>query len=333
MESRVNYTIVGLFVVLLFAGLISFGYWLGNYGGKQESDHYYVYISESVAGLSTDASVKYRGVDVGTVEHIDINSENPEEVELLLNIKRDTPIKLDTRAKLKSFGITGLVFIELTGSSKDSPLLKKSDGEIPVIPASPSMYAQIDESLRQLAEKSNMALDKFDRLFGDENLNNVASILSEINILTKDLRNNLALDKLDRLFSDENLNNVASILSETNRLTRDLGGQLQGLQKLIDNGIVMEKHVTKAFKKVETASVSMKNMTDSLEKNYADVGRNMSQDVRQGLKSFNGLLYELEMLAGQLQKTIQSIEDSPSDLLFKHTNPRPGPGEKGYNEK
>ena len=46
MESRINYTLVGLFVVLLLAGLIAFAFWLVKYGGKQEYDYYYVYMSE-----------------------------------------------------------------------------------------------------------------------------------------------------------------------------------------------------------------------------------------------------------------------------------------------
>jgi len=298
MESRINYTIVGLFVVLLAAGLITFAYWLGKYGGKQEYDHYFVYMSESVAGLSTDASVKYRGVDVGTVERISINPENSEEVELLLKIRHGTPIKEDTKAQLKSFGITGLTFIELTGSSKDAPLLQKKGDTIPVIPASPSTFAQIDESLRQLAEKSTLALDKF-----------------------------------DRLLSEENLDNVADILLETKMLARDIRGQLREFQDVVDNGVVMEKRVTGAFEKVKDASVSVKNMADSLEKNYADVGHNMSRDVRQSLESFNQLLYELDILAENLQETIRAIKVSPSDLLFKHSRPRPGPGEEGYHEK
>jgi len=298
MESRINYTIVGLFVVLLLAGLISFAFWLGKHGGKQVYDYYHVYMSESVAGLSADASVKYRGVDVGTVEHIGLNPKNSEEVELLLKIKHETPIKVDTTATLKSFGITGLAFIELTGSSKDAPLLIKTGDKIPVIPASPSTFAQIDESLSHLAEKSALALDKF-----------------------------------DRLLSEKTLQNIEDIFSETKMLVKDVRGQLQGFQYLVDNGVVMEKRITVAFEKVEAASVSIRKLADSLEKNYADVGRNMSRDVRQSLESFNQLLYELNMLAGDMQRTIRAIETSPSDLLFKHTRPRPGPGEEGYNEK
>jgi phospholipid/cholesterol/gamma-HCH transport system substrate-binding protein len=298
MEGRINYTIVGLFVVLLLAGLIAFTYWLGKYGGKQEYDHYYVYMSESVSGLSPDVSVKYRGVDVGTVEHIGINPKNSEEVELLLKIKHGTQIKVDTTATLKSFGITGLAFIELEGSSKDAPLLKKTKDTIPVIPASPSTFAQIDESLSLLSAKSAMALDKF-----------------------------------DRLLSEKNLQNIEDILSETKMLAKDIRGQLQGFQNLVDNGVVMEASVVGAFEKVEAASVSVEKMADSLEKNYADVGRNISQDARQSLESFNQLLYELGILVGDLQRTTRAIEDSPGDLIFKRSQPRPGPGEEGYSEK
>ena len=298
MESRINYTIVGLFVVLLLAGLIAFAYWLCKYGYKQEYDYYHVYMTESVSGLSPDVSVKYRGVDVGTVEHIGINPKNSEEVELLLKIKHGTQIKVDTTATLEFFGMTGLAFVELKGGSKDAPLLKKTKDEIPVIPASPSTYARINESLTILAGKSAMALDKF-----------------------------------DRLLSEKNLQNIEDILSETKMLAKDIRGQLQGFQNLVDNGVVMEKRVVRAFEKVEAASVSVEKMADCLEENYADVGRNISQDVRQSLESFNQLLYELGILVGDLQRTTRAIEASPGDLIFKRSQPRPGPGEEGYSEK
>jgi len=255
-------------------------------------------MSESVAGLSTDASVKYRGVDVGTVDHMDINPQNSEEVELLLRIKHGTPIKVDTKAKLKSFGITGLTFIELTGGGKDAPLLKKTGDAIPVIPAIPSTFAQIDEALKELTEKSSLALEKF-----------------------------------DQLLSRENLDNIAVILSETKMLAKDIRGQLQGFHKVVDNGVIMELRMTEAFAQVEAASVSVKKMADSLEKNYADVGQNMGRDVRRSLDSLNQLLYDLDILASDMQDTLQAIKASPSDLLFKHSRPKPGPGEEGYSEE
>ncbi|MDD3813150.1 MAG: MlaD family protein [Desulfocapsaceae bacterium] len=297
MESRINYTIVGIFVVLLLAGLIVFVYWLGKYGYKQEHDYYYVYMEESVSGLSSEASVKYRGVDVGIVEKMRLNPENSEEVELLLKLRHGTQIKEDTRATLKSFGITGLAFVELTGGRKDAPLLKR-EGKIPVIPAAPSTHARLDESLTHLAEKLDRALDKIDRLLSEQNLQNVAGILSEMKVLPQDLRS-----------------------------------QLHGFKLLVDNSIVMEKGVTQAFDKVESAALGVEKMVRNMEHDYADPNQNMTTLVRQNLESFHQLLYELNVLVGDMQRTTRAIEANPSDLLFKRSRLQPGPGEEGYDEK
>ncbi len=298
MESKINYTLVGLFVVFLTTGLITFAYWLGKHGGKQEYDVYLVYMSESVAGLSTDASVKYRGVNVGTVEQLGISPHNSEEVELRLKIEHGTPIKTNTTAQLKSFGITGLSFIELSGGSKDAPLLKQSTDSIPIIPAIPSTFTQLYASLEQLIQQSTSALGKFDKILSAENLENISAILRETKLLVKDIR-----------------------------------GQMEGLQNFVESGVVMEKQVSRAFEKVANASDSVKKMADSLEQNYADVGKNMQQDVHQSLELLNQLLYDLDILAGDLQHATQAIQASPSDLLFKRSHPKPGPGEKEYNDK
>lgn len=297
MESRINYTIVGIFVVLLLAGLIAFVYWLGKYGYKQEYDYYYVHMAESVSGLSPESSVKYRGVDVGIVEKIQLNPKNSEEVELLLKLRHGTQIKVDTRATLNSFGMTGLSFVELAGGRKDAPLLARGD-QIPVIPAVPSTYARLDESLTIITEKLARALDKIDLLLSEQNLQNVADILAETKVMAKDVR-----------------------------------GQLQGFQRLVDSSVVMEKGITQAFVKVESAAVGVEKMAGSLEHGYADPDRKLANLARQNLESFHQLLSELDILVGDLQRTTRAIESSPGDLIFKRSRVQPGPGEKGYDAK
>ncbi len=295
MESKVNYTLVGIFVLLLLAGLITFVYWLGKYGYKQEHDYYFVYMTESVSGLSAEASVKYRGVDVGIVERMRLNPDNSEEVELLLKLRHGTQIKVDTKATLKSFGMTGLAFVELTGGHKDAPLLK-GNGKIPVILSAPSTFARLDDSLTILAQKLARGLDKIDRLLSDQNLENVAEILSEMKALTTDIRL-----------------------------------QLQGFQHLVDSSMVMEKGISQAFVKVESAALGVEKMARNLEHGYADPDREMLNLIRQNLESFHRLLSELDILVGDLQRTTRQIEISPGDLLFKQSQPQPGPGEEGYD--
>jgi len=139
MYSRINYTTVGIFVLILTTGMIWFAFWLAKYGLHQEFDYYKIYISEPVSGISIDSSVKLHGVDVGTVSKIRINPENVEKVEILLKLDKGIPIKEDMVAFTEMYGITGLSYIQIGGGTNSSKFLKSKNGEIPTITTSASL--------------------------------------------------------------------------------------------------------------------------------------------------------------------------------------------------
>ena len=121
MEPKVNYIVVGAFVLLLGFTVLGAIFWLGKTDYRGIYDRYDVYTRESVAGLSVDSTVKYRGVDVGRVKEVVLNPENPEEVRITLNIVGGTPVKTDTQAVLVTQGLTGLVTLNLTGGTREAP--------------------------------------------------------------------------------------------------------------------------------------------------------------------------------------------------------------------
>ena len=185
MESKVNYTLVGFFVLILTTALIAFAFWLGKYNDDESQYQLFkVYITESISGLSPEAAVKFHGVDVGKVETIRINPQNSEEVELLLKIKKDTPIKTDSTASLKFFGITGLAFIEISGGAKNSPLLITSNTNIAVIPTSPSLIRRLDETLSSVVTKLSVTLDRTNAIMNENNTKNFSIALENLKILT-----------------------------------------------------------------------------------------------------------------------------------------------------
>ena len=93
MEKRLSYIVVGTFVIVITVSLLAFLFWLAKYGNKSiEHDYYNTYFKESVSGLNVESLVKLRGVEVGRVKKITINKGNSEEVEVLLEIIKDTPI-------------------------------------------------------------------------------------------------------------------------------------------------------------------------------------------------------------------------------------------------
>ena len=51
-----------------------------------------IYEDESVLGLNLDAPVKYKGISVGKVSSLNINPKNSEQVEVLINVLKSTPI-------------------------------------------------------------------------------------------------------------------------------------------------------------------------------------------------------------------------------------------------
>jgi phospholipid/cholesterol/gamma-HCH transport system substrate-binding protein len=292
MESRINYIIVGAFVVFISIGLAGFVFWLEKFGSQDDFRYYKTFMKESVSGLSLDASVKYRGVNVGTVKSIRINPENSEEVELLLRVKKETPVKEDMVVILKFYGFTGLAFVEIGGGSKISPLLNSLNGEIPVIKSAPSTYTKINESLPDIAQNLSKSLAKIEILLDEENLKNIR----------------------------ESINNIRDITFHVKNYKDDI-------DTLVKNGVVMEGKVIAAFDKVADAADEVKHVASEMEKSIHQGDYNLREISSPTFQQTNELLDELKTLVISIEEMILSMQSNPRDFFLKQTAPRFGPGE------
>ena len=166
MEEKVNFAVVGVFVLVLSAALIGGVLWISSgrtYGTS--FDLYHTYMNESVAGLNLNAPVRYRGVDVGRVKRIALAPGNVEQVQVTLAIESGTPVKVDTVAILSTQGLTGIAFVDLTGGSRDAPPLKAEPGApYPVIRSGPSLMVRLDASLIDVAQTFKNAARLTDEL-------------------------------------------------------------------------------------------------------------------------------------------------------------------------
>jgi phospholipid/cholesterol/gamma-HCH transport system substrate-binding protein len=171
MESKVNLAVVGLFVLILGGLLIGGVLWLS--GGKSYGktyDTYLVYMGESVSGLSLDAPVRYRGVQVGGVRSIELAPGNVELVQLTLDIERGTPVKQDTVAVLQVQGLTGIAHVNLSGGSRNSPSLQAGpDEDYPVIATGPSLMLRLDTAVTALLTNLNRSSENINTLLDQEN--------------------------------------------------------------------------------------------------------------------------------------------------------------------
>jgi phospholipid/cholesterol/gamma-HCH transport system substrate-binding protein len=154
MEPDKHFFIEGLFIIGVSVAAAFFAVWLA--GTDHRDDVLYrIHFAESVSGLAIGDPVKFRGVDVGTVKAIALDPVDPRLVQVDVRLRKEAPVKTDTKATLKLKGITGVVFIELDGGSPAAPTLLAStrEGQIPEIPSAKGTLTTILELLPKLLEK------------------------------------------------------------------------------------------------------------------------------------------------------------------------------------
>ncbi len=190
MESKTNYFVVGLLVLILTAGLIIAGLWLSVGFNQKKYNSYRVYIDEPISGLTTESPVKYNGVKVGYIADIQLNDANPQEVKLLVQIEAGTPITTTTEATLIMQGITGATYLGLSATTPNATLLaKKSDEPYPVIPFKSSFFNRLEKNINDVTVAMN-------RFFDKENAENVKKTIVNLQkISTVIEKNNAHLNK------------------------------------------------------------------------------------------------------------------------------------------
>ena len=185
MDAKVNYAAVGVFVLALWCGFHRGILWLAvGVGSKKDYGLYRAIVHESVAGLNVDAPVKYLGVNVGKVQKIELDPANPQEVHLLFAIEKGTPIGEDTVAVLKTQGLTGIAYVELSGSAPGSrPLAATAPGQYPMIRTKPSLSTRLENVLTSVIAKLDRTSANVDALFDDENRAEVKKFLASASLV------------------------------------------------------------------------------------------------------------------------------------------------------
>ena len=153
MEAEEHYFLEGLFIIgLSIAAALAF-VWLAKTGHRDDVP-YRIHFAESVSGLALGDPVKFHGVDIGTVKAMEIDKADPLLVQVDVSLRKDAPVKTDTRASLKLKGVTGTVFIELNGGSANAKLLTEvtAQGQIPEIASEKSQLANLLEAIPKAIE-------------------------------------------------------------------------------------------------------------------------------------------------------------------------------------
>ncbi len=308
METKVNYAVVGCFVLVLGVIFVAGVLWLATGAFQQKVDLYLAWVDESVSGLNLSAPVKYSGVEVGKVREMKLDPNNPQRVRLTFAIARGTPIKEDTIAVLKTQGLTGIAYVELTGGSPNSPPLRaKAAGEPPEIRTKASLSARLENLLTTLIAKLDSTSTSINAIFSDENRVAFKSALADMSTVAR----TIAARKDDL---DAGIASAARTFENSARVTAELGPVIERVGRSADA-------IKDLGSEASRASASAGQTVEA-------IGADVKRFTVETLPELERLLGEMSVLTTSLRRLSEQTARNPSGLLFGHRPVPSGPGEK-----
>ena len=320
MAKRQSRFMVGLFVitgVLIGAAAIV---WLGAANYFQKGTRYVTYFDESVQGLQVDSRVKYRGVDVGSVERIGV-APDQRLVEVVVKINLEGNMEHSIVTQLKAAGITGIVFVELDRRQPEATVFLPPAGmktDYPVIPSQPSqtkqmllsidrimeMIVQVD--LKGISDQIRQTSRSIETFFsGKEMVNIVRNLDSTTAGMDRSLR------RIDRILAEGKAESILSTVEQgIGEARQGIGEARQGIGETREGIAEIRKQIAaigKEIKDLKAAEIAgkSKSLIEGLDRRTKAIAydiRSTTDDIRQAVDS-------LKML-------IEGLRENPSDLLF-----------------
>lgn len=336
MDSKVNYALVGFFVILLSLILVATVLWL-SVGTEQKVYHTYVlYIKESVSGLNENAQVKYQGVDVGTVRDISFVPERPGEVRLLLKIEERTPLRADATATLASQGLTGLAYIELDGGISPEPL--PDAFPYPEIKSKPSLFVRLDTAVSELVDNADgLAKVAQDLLAGLQGLAEEAQLLvsKENQEAVADTLHNIRRISTNLARQSDHFDNIVQSTEITMKHGERISAALPKLLEQIQISLISFTHTADSITRtsdsvnhvVEQSQRDIKQTTTAVANAATSLNADISSITRDMAPQISLLLKDLQALTRSFSEFSRELKRQPDMLIFGRQRPPPGPGE------
>ncbi len=302
METRANYVLIGAFTLATAAFLLLFGLWAAKYSSDKDWRYYDVIFDEAVTGLTEGGSVQYNGISVGSVADLSLAPDDPRKVVAHVKLRANTPVKIDTRAKLSFTGLTGTAFIQLTGGTPAAPALVAHGDEVPVIRTEAS-------ALQNIAETANRLVARLDEVLSDENIANIHKTLAHIEKTTRALGDHG--EDIGTLLANARTSSekLSATLDTTNAAINDVDREL--VQKL-------PALIAKLDSTLARLDATAGNANALIAENRGAI-RGFTRD---GLGEVGPTLDELRALVRDLRRISSRLDQNPAGYVLGRQNPK-----------
>ncbi|HLB83753.1 MAG TPA: MlaD family protein, partial [Steroidobacteraceae bacterium] len=188
MEREARYAVVGLFALAAIVLAFGFVWWYSDVSDRREYARYEIHFFGTVSGLAEGSPVRYLGVDVGRVERLQVDPDNPRRVKGVVQIDATAPISGATEARLGLLGLTGLLFIDLREDPRRTASTPLVQGDrYPVIRSRKGDIEAFMERLPDAVGRAAKVMERVERVLSQENIDAVRASLASIREATGEL--------------------------------------------------------------------------------------------------------------------------------------------------
>ncbi|MCK4836976.1 MAG: MCE family protein [Candidatus Aminicenantes bacterium] len=281
-------------------------------GLVEERDRYFInFRMMSVSGLSEGSTVKYQGVDIGSVVDVRVNPDDLSSILVYVEIDKGFPVKKDMRAKLSYTGITGLKFVELSGGENKSENLKPN-GEIATIKG-------LGEKAEDIVSNIDAAVRGINRFLSKDNQKKLSLFLENIEKTSEIISTVVEKKKKSLLSSIDNVEEATLQISKTADLLK------QQIEKLeLDKIAVKSKKAVENFSHIfsdeELGSV-VKGIDDFVSSANSTL-RKLNMIIVNQQEEMKHSLVKLSEVIENLSAFTRNLVEDPTILIRKRVSKR-----------
>ncbi|SFC73732.1 MlaD family protein [Massilia yuzhufengensis] len=310
MENRSYALMTGVFTIALVIAAVLAGLWFNR--DRTELVPYEIVTTQSIPGLNPQATVRYRGLEIGRVDEIVFDPRVTGQIMIRLSVDKDAPITTTTFASLGYQGVTGIAFIQLDDDRTGSPRLAQRENQVVRIPLRPGLLDQLEKRGLAILEKTEQITESLSKMVGPENQKTIIGAFDSIGkaadayaAIPQKLdptieRMPALVNKLERSLGS--FDTAAGDISATATSYKQLATRLQAPDGPIE--------------RLNGAVGSLQSATSELELETLPHVVQMTDEARGALRA--------------VKRTATSLSDRPQSILFGAPSAQPGPGEPGF---
>ena len=310
METRAHHVLIGAFTLAVIAAAMLFVLWLSKTSADREFAYYDIVFTEAVTGLSKGGLVQYNGIKVGEVTQLRLSPQDARNVEARIRLDGSTPVKVDTKAKLGSLGLTGIAFIQLSGGAPErAPLTGTPEQPVPRIFADESALQKLLASSEDIVTTVNDVLFRVGNLLSQDNVDRVSRTLQHVDELSGAVAGQR--DDLRHLITD--LSGATTQLKSTLTRLDTMAGTTNELLNTQGRATLASARAT-----LEALQRTAEGADKLLNENRAAIN-NFSN---QGLSQIGPTVVELRDLLRSFKSISDQLQDNPAAYLFGRDQPK-----------